>query len=228
MSTESDRTALSVVVVNGGTSDPSSSRMLADRIVDKAAELASRQNADVQGQVVELRSLASEIAAAIVSGVPGPGLQAAIDLLADADGVVVTTPVYKADMSGLVKSFIDVLDNDLLIAKPVALAATAGTARHALVPDERMRPLFAYMRALTLPTSVFAAPEDWGQTALSQRIERVAGELVALMTSRVHDTIREQSWGSYQHTFGSNAQPPSNDGDIALDTDMMRIAVGGV
>lgn len=227
MIAESSRKALNLVVVNGGTSDPSSSRMLADRIVHKAAELADRQNAHIQGQVIELRSLASEIAGAIVSGVPGPGLQAAIDLLAEADGVIVTTPVYKADLSGLVKSFIDVLDNDLLIAKPVALAATAGTARHALVPDERMRPLFAYMRALTLPTSVFAAPEDWGQSALSERIERVAGELVALMTSRVHDSIREQSWDKYQHTFGSNAEQPGEDTDIALDTDMMRIAAGG-
>lgn len=227
MNTEPDRTALNLVAVNGGTSDPSSSRMLADRIVHKVAELADRQNVHVRGQVIELRPLASEIAGAIVSGIPGSGLQAAIDLLAEADGVVVATPVYKADLSGLVKSFIDVLDNDLLIAKPIALAATAGTARHTLVPDERMRPLFAYMRALTLPTSVFAAPEDWGQTALSQRIERVAGELVALMTSRVHDTIREQSWDKYQHTFGSKAEQPTEDGDIALDTDMMQIAAGG-
>ena len=57
------------------------------------------------------------------------------------------------------------LDDDLLIAKPVLLAATAGSSRHALVIDEQMRPLFAYMRALTLPTSVFAGPEDWGATS---------------------------------------------------------------
>lgn len=227
MSTEFDRRALNVVVVNGGTSSPSSSRMLADRIVDKAAELADRQNADLRSEVIELRSLATEIAAAIVSGIPGPGLQTAIELLANADGVVVTTPVYKADLSGLLKSFIDILDNDLLIAKPVALAATAGTVRHALVPDERMRPLFAYMRALTLPTSVFVAPEDWGQPALSQRIERVAVELVALMTSRVHERIREQSWDKYQHTFGSNAEQSGDDSEIALDTEMMRMAAGG-
>ena len=30
-------------------------------------------------------------------------------------------------MSGLFKSFVDVLDNDLLVAKPVLLAATGGT-----------------------------------------------------------------------------------------------------
>ncbi len=54
------------------------------------------------------------------------------------------------------------LDNDLLIGKPVLLGATAGTARHALVVDDQLRPLFAYLRALPVPTSLFAAPEDWG------------------------------------------------------------------
>ena len=79
----------------------------------------------------------------------------------------------------------DLLDNDLLIAKPVLLAATAGSSRHALVADEQMRPLFAYMRALTLPTSVFAAPEDWGTPELGDRIRRSATELEALVQAGI-------------------------------------------
>ncbi|TXG92932.1 NADH-dependent FMN reductase [Rhodococcus rhodnii] len=200
--------------------------MLGDRIARKTAEFVTSGETQARVHVVELRALASEIASAIVSGIPGEKLQDAIDLLARADGVVLTTPVYKAGVSGLFKSFVDVLDNDLLIAKPVALAATAGTARHALVPDDQMRPLMAYMRALAVPTSVFAAPEDWGAPELSARIERVAGELAALVTAGVHESIRERSWGSYQHTFGSNAAAPDGDG-IDLDTDMMRLAAGG-
>ena len=92
--------------------------------------------------------------------------------------------MYKAGISGLFKSFVDVLDNDLLIAKPVVLAATAGSSRHALVVDEQMRPLFAYMRALTLPTSVFAAPEDWGAAELGERVERAATELAVVVRAR--------------------------------------------
>ena len=53
----------------------------------------------------------------------------------------------------------------------VLLAATAGSSRHALVIDNQMRPMFAYIRALTLPTSVFAAPEDWAATELRDRID---------------------------------------------------------
>ncbi|MEV5148524.1 oxidoreductase, partial [Streptomyces sp. NPDC052727] len=45
-----------------------------------------------------------------------------------------------------------------------------------------LRPLFAYLRAVVVPTGVYAASEDWGAEGLAQRIERAAGELVALMT----------------------------------------------
>src|SRR4029453_16493729 len=91
--------------------------------------------------------------------------------LAEADGIVASTPVYAAGASGLFTSFFQVLDSDLLIAKPVVVAATAGTARHALVVDQQLRSLFAYLRTMTVPTSLFAAPEDWSDPALAQRID---------------------------------------------------------
>ena len=134
--------------------------------------------------VIELGPLAVEIAQAIVSGFPGERVQAAIERLAGADAVIASTPVYKAGISGLFKSFVDLLDNDLLIAKPVVLAATAGTARHAMVVDEQLRPLFAFLRAMPVPTSLFAAPEDWGSPSLGDRIERAATELVLLVAQR--------------------------------------------
>ena len=116
------------------------------------------------------------------------------------------------------------LDNDLLIAKPVVLAATAGTARHALVADEPMRPMFAYLRTMTAPTSLFAAPEDWGDPALATRIDRAALELVLLMESGFADAIKDQSWQSYQHEYGSAGGTETS---IDLDTDLMRLATGG-
>jgi FMN reductase len=141
----------------------------------------------------------------------------------------VATPVYKAAASGLFTSFFDVLDNDLLIGKPVVLAATAGTQRHALVVDDQLRPLFAYLRALPVPTSLFAAPEDWSDSALAARTDRAATELLLLMESGFARAVRDESWGSYQHEFGSAAGDASGDadGEIELDSDMMRLAAGG-
>src|SRR6185295_6707837 len=124
-------------------------------------------------------------------------LQAAIEQIADADAVIAAAPVYKAGISGLFKSFVDVLDDDLLIAKPVVLAATAGSSRHALVVDDQMRPLLAYMRALTLPTSVFAAPEDWGAAELGERVGRAATELAVVLEGQIEQGIASRAWSGY-------------------------------
>ncbi|MFI5805963.1 CE1759 family FMN reductase [Streptomyces sp. NPDC051561] len=219
-----------LVVISAGVSDPSSTRMLADRLAQKTLDLLRERGVTAQVATIELRTLVTEIGQATVGGLTGPRLQDALGKLAGADAVIAATPVYKAGVSGLFKSFLDILDNDLLIAKPVALAATAGSARHALVPDDHMRPLFAYMRALTTPTSLFAAPEDWAARALGERIERAATELAALVESGVGQSITAGAWGQYQHTFGSSARPvgaPEAVGGIDLDSDLMRLAAGG-
>ena len=154
-----------LVVVSAGTSDPSSTRMLADRTAQRVAALADRRGATVRTRVIDLRELASDITTALTSQLVTPKLQQAVDALGAADGLIAAAPVYKAGPSGLFTSFFHVLDNDLLIGTPVVLAATAGTARHALVVDDQMRSLFAYLRTLPVPTSLFAAPEDWGASA---------------------------------------------------------------
>src|SRR3984957_17273311 len=154
-----------LVVVSGGTSDPSSTRLLADRIAQQVAAIAESRGAAVRTRVIELRELATDITTALTSQLITPKLQQAVDAPGAADAIAGAAPVYKAGPSGLFTSFFHVLDNDLLIGKPVVLAATAGTARHALVVDDQMRPRFASLRTLPVPTSLFAAPEDWGTSA---------------------------------------------------------------
>jgi FMN reductase len=215
---------LRVAVVTAGTSDPSSTRLLADRVAQRVEAIAARHGHTVLTSVIELREIAADITTALTSQLITPRLQQAIDALAAADGVIAATPVYKAAASALFTSFIHVLDNDLLIAKPVVLAATAGTARHALVADQEMRPLFAFLRAMTVPTSLFAAPEDWSDPALANRIDRAAVELVLLMESGFARKVRDESWDSYQHELGSAG---GTEVGIDLDTDLMRLATGG-
>ncbi len=214
-----------LVVVSAGTSDPSSTRLLADQTAERAAALAAGRGHATMISVVELRELAADISTALTSQLVTPKLRQAIAALGEADGIIAATPVYKACPSGLFTSFFGVLDNDLLIAKPVVLAATAGTARHALVADDQMRPMFAYLRTMTAPTSLFAAPEDWSDPALTTRIDRAVLELVLLMESGFADAIKDQSWSSYQHEFGSAGDPQT---DIDLNTDLMRMAAGGI
>ena len=224
MSTPQEQEALRLVVVSAGTSDPSSTRLLADRTAQRVTELAATRGHTVTVSAVDLREISTDITTALVSQLVTAKLQKVITALGEADGIIAAAPVYKAGPSGLFTSFFDVLDNDLLIGKPAVLAATAGTARHALVADDQMRPMFAYLRTMTAPTSLFAAPEDWSDPALNKRIDRAAVELVLLMESGFARKIKDESWQSYQHEYGSAG---GTEVAIDLDTDLMRLATGG-
>ncbi|MFD3563127.1 FMN reductase [Streptomyces sp. NPDC058686] len=165
------------VVVSAGLSVPSSTRLLADRL---AAATVKDTTAEVK--VFELRDLAEDIAHNFTNGFPAHALVAALAAVTAADGLIVVTPVFSASYSGLFKSFFDVLEKDALTGKPVLIAATGGSARHSLVLEHALRPLFAYLRAVVVPTAVYAASEDWGSRGLAERIERAAEELSSLAT----------------------------------------------
>jgi FMN reductase len=110
----------------------------------------------------------------------------------------------------------------------VLLAATGGSPRHALVIDDQLRPLFAFMRAFTLPTSVYAAPEDWGSADLGKRIERAATELAVLVRADVEQQVTDRAWSGYQHQFGGNAsRAERTDADVDFESPLMRLATGG-
>ncbi|MEU1875038.1 FMN reductase [Streptomyces ambofaciens] len=176
---------MKLVVVSAGLSVPSSTRLLGDRLAAVAAPAATApEPAPADVRVVELRDLAVEIAHTFTNGFPAPALADAFAEVAAADGLIVVTPVFSASYSGLFKSFFDALsvtDEDALTGKPVLIAATGGTARHSLVLEHALRPLFAYLKAVVVPTGVYAASEDWGAQGLDARIERAATELAALM-----------------------------------------------
>jgi FMN reductase len=174
----------SIVVVSGGLSSPSSTRLLADQLAT-ATDVALRGHGDAADvQVIELRELAHPLADHLLTGFATGALADAIEAVRKADGLIVVTPVFAASYSGLFKMFFEVLERDLLRGKPVLLAATAGTARHSLVLEHALRPLFSYLRAITVPTAVFAATEDFGGTnsgEFTARIASAAGELAALV-----------------------------------------------
>jgi FMN reductase len=217
-----------LAILSAGTGNPSSTRQLADRIAQKTLDLLQDADTTATASVIELGPLAVDTARAAVTGFADEDVQAAIDRLAAADAIIAATPVYKAGISGLFKTFVDVLDNDLIVAKPVLLAATGGTPRHALVIDDQMRPLFAYLRAFTLPTSVYAAPEDWGTTELGRRIERAAAELAVLVGAGVEQQVADRAWSSYQHQFGGSAsRAERSEADVDFDSPLMRLAAGG-
>ena len=170
----------SIVVVSAGLGVPSSTRLLADRLTAATAEAVGV----VTVTNVELRDLAHQLTNHLLTGFPDLALATAIDAVRRADALIVVTPVFAASYSGLFKTFFDVLEEGTLDGKPVLVAATAGTARHSLVLEHALRPLFSYLHAVVVPTGVFAATEDFGNSGLDARIARAAGELAALLGTR--------------------------------------------
>ena len=170
----------SIVVVSAGLGVPSSTRLLADRLTAATAEVVGV----VTVTNVELRDLAHQLTNHLLTGFPDLALATAIDAVRRADALIVVTPVFAASYSGLFKTFFDVLEEGTLDGKPVLVAATAGTARHSLVLEHALRPLFSYLHAVVVPTGVFAATEDFGNSGLDARIARAAGELAALLGTR--------------------------------------------
>src|SRR6478752_7594497 len=175
-----------ITVISAGLGVPSSSRLLADQLAASAERQLAAAGYAVDIQVVELRDLAVDIANNFVTGYAAPRLAEVIAGVDSSDGLIAVSPVFSASYSGLFKSFIDVLDPKSLEGKAVVLAATAGTDRHQMVLDYAMRPLFTYLRTRVAATAVFAGPQDWGQqddggSPLSVRVDRAAGEFVALL-----------------------------------------------
>ncbi|MGW0086253.1 FMN reductase [Streptomyces sp. NPDC003393] len=182
-----------LVVVSAGLSDPSSTRLLADRLAGATRSELRRAGYAVDVYVIELRDLAAEISRHLTLGSPGPDLAKALDRVTRADGLIVVTPIFAASYSGLFKSFFDLIDPMALIGTPVLTAATGGTSRHSLALEHALRPLFAYLHATVVPTAVYAATEDWGAVGdsrtegLPTRITRAARELATLVGARAQD-----------------------------------------
>ena len=177
-----------IAVVTAGLSEPSSTRLLADLLGEATRTALVEGGRDAEVDIIELRPLAHGITDALLTGFPTGELAAAVETVTAADALIAVTPVFGASYSGLFKTFFDILEPGTLDGKPVLIAATAGSARHSLVLDHALRPLFGYARAIVVPTGVFAASEDWGTNGvageLRTRVDRAAGELADLVLAR--------------------------------------------
>ncbi|WP_431934171.1 FMN reductase [Micromonospora sp. RP3T] len=181
-------TRRTLAVVSAGLGQPSSTRLLADQLAATARDELVGRGADVELRPVDLREHAHDVVNHLLTGFAPTALRRTLDAVAAADGLIAVTPIFNASYNGLFKSFFDVVDRDALAGTPVLVGATGGTARHSLALEHAVRPMFAYLRAVVLPTAVFAAPEDWagddGDSALRARIRRAGAELAEQVDRR--------------------------------------------
>lgn len=165
-----------VVGVSGSVTRPSRTTALVRAIVD---EIASK--ADAEGRVLELVDAAPHLFSALTPHQVEGRSREILDVVESADLLVVGTPVYRASMSGALKHLFDLVDHRAFAGKPVVLAATGGSLMHGLVTEHQLRPLFGFLNALTLPTTIYAVESDFDSYQVStakigDRIARAADE----------------------------------------------------
>ena len=179
----------SIAVVTAGIRQPSSSRLLADRLGNATAAALAQRGYDSSIEVVEVRDHAHALVDNLVTGFPPPDLRRALDCVVAADGLIAVSPIFTASYSALFKAFFDVVDADALTDMPVLIGATGGTERHSLALEHAFRPMFSYLRAVVTPTAVYAASTDWGRTErgasrLTSRIDRAVAQFADLVAAR--------------------------------------------
>ena len=194
---------MKITALTASLSESSTSSRLAQRILDAATELAAetaaataaetasetvaadpQATALIETEIINLREFSHQLVDSMLTGVPSDELDEVYAKLRTADAVVLAAPIYNAAPIGLLTMFLQLFPEAGLRGIPVLLASTGGTARHSLATDHHIRPLIAYLKGLALPTTVFAATDDWGlpeeQTGMRKRIEAAVEELLEL------------------------------------------------
>lgn len=167
-------TPLKVVAVNGSAHRPSRTLVLVQALL---AELSQRLVLDTQ--VVDLSEIARPLGGALTREELPAEIEAQLAAIESADLLIAAAPVYRGSFPGHFKHLFDLVGMDALASKPVLLAATGGSDRHALVLEHQLRPLFSFLQALTLPIGVYASTGDFdgheiGNGALAERIKLAA------------------------------------------------------
>jgi FMN reductase len=168
-----------LTVISGGLREPSSTRLLADRLASAVRDALAARGRPAETTFVELRPLGRAVMDAMLTGFPTQPLEDAFETVAAADGVIAVTPAFNASFSGLFKCFFDVLPEETLSDMPVLIGATGGTERHSLVLEHALRPMFSYLHAIVSPRGVYAATDDFGAQEESSGLSRRIGDAAA-------------------------------------------------
>ncbi|WCC79644.1 NAD(P)H-dependent oxidoreductase [Cutibacterium equinum] len=201
---------MKIVAISAGLGQPSSTRMLVDRLVSQITQQVS----DAEVEVIEVRDLGHDLLNAEFTGVRSASVTKAQESISGADGLVVVTPVYNAHAAAVFHLFFEVLDEGVLEGKPMLVGATGGTARHSLVMDRDVVASLHYHHALVSPVSVFAATEDWGNpSALDRRIDRAARAFTRLLVGGTNTPGRDEGdSGNEEPVPGQSSHTDLDDG----------------
>ena len=171
--------------LSGSLSSPSRTLTLVEAILQKLKE-----KRDIQSEIISVSDLAPDLGHALNPAQLPASISAAFAKLRDADILVIASPMYKASYSGLLKHFLDLLDPKLLKGKIAILAASGGSANHALAIEHQLRPLASFFGILSVPTGIYVLDTDFTKNGQQYeltnpdplaRIDAAAAQALALL-----------------------------------------------
>ncbi|MEU2395476.1 NADPH-dependent FMN reductase [Streptomyces sp. NPDC007369] len=147
-----------LLAITGSPSAHSRTAVVADHVLRRLA------HAGFETAHLSVRDLP---AADLLSARRGePEIRRALAAVAESDGIVIATPVYKASYTGLLKAFLDLLPQDGLAGKTVLPLVTGGSLAHVLTIDYALRPVLAALGARHVTA---------GRFVLDSSVERGSG-----------------------------------------------------
>ena len=188
---------MSILLLGGSPQLPSSSSRL---LLHIGEQLALQGHSYAQLHVRDLLARAL-----LLADYDDAAIARAVRAVADADAIVIATPIYKASYTGLLKAFLDLLPQDGLAGKLVLPLATGGGHAHTLALDYALRPVLHALGAKQVFTSIYANAQQLAWH------EEGGLSLDAPIADRVQAGIEELSTG----LFVLQGQRPSAPADIA-------------
>ncbi|MEU1391099.1 MULTISPECIES: NAD(P)H-dependent oxidoreductase [unclassified Nonomuraea] len=143
---------MSVVALVGNPREGSRTRTVA---VEAAEAVARRLGLPGAHDVIDLSALGPHL---LAPG-PAPGVEVALELVAEARVLVVASPTYKGTYTGLLKAFLDRLRPEALAGVVALPLLVMGDPKHALAVEVHLRPLLVELGA-TVPTPGLAVLES--------------------------------------------------------------------
>ena len=139
---------MSALLLAGSPSQHSRSAALLDAV---AQRLRGR---GAQVDRIHIRDLSPQ--ALLLADTGHPSISQAVAQVAAARVLVVSTPVYKAAYSGVLKVFLDLLAQTALQGKTVLPLATGGSPHHMLALDYALRPVLQSLGAKHILPGIYA------------------------------------------------------------------------
>lgn len=188
---------MSILLLGGSPQLPSSSSRLLLHIGEQLA-LQGHSYAQLHVRDLPARAL-------LLADYDDAAIARAVRAVADADAIVVATPIYKASYTGLLKAFLDLLPQDGLAGKLVLPLATGGGHAHTLALDYALRPVLHALGARQVFTSIYANAQQLAWH------EEGGLSLDAPIAARVQAGIEELSSG----LFVLQGQRPSAPAEVS-------------